>query len=226
MTQMTTNGTITALKIQKRNPKRVNVHLDGKFAFGLASILAAELRVGQELSRQQVDELQSQDAIEVAYLKALNFISYRPRAEKEIIRNLQKHEVPEGQIEQVLTRLRQNDLADDPRFAQLWVENRSTFRPRGRYALRHELRQKGVGEKVIEAALQDLDESQLAYRAASKKAGKLGELEWPEFRRKLYGHLSRRGFSYEIIANVIPVVWEERTATQKDNNHEPREVPR
>ena len=34
---------ITALTVQKKNPNRVNVHLDGEFAFGLARIVAAWL---------------------------------------------------------------------------------------------------------------------------------------------------------------------------------------
>jgi hypothetical protein len=31
-------GVITALKAQKKNKDRVNVYLDGRFAFGLAAI--------------------------------------------------------------------------------------------------------------------------------------------------------------------------------------------
>ncbi len=34
-------GRITALRTQKKNPDRVNVYLDGRFAFGLAAMEAA-----------------------------------------------------------------------------------------------------------------------------------------------------------------------------------------
>ena len=37
---------ITALKLQKRNHQRVNVYLDGEYAFGLTRIVAAWLAVG------------------------------------------------------------------------------------------------------------------------------------------------------------------------------------
>jgi regulatory protein len=41
-------GTITALSAQKRSPNRVNVYLDGEFAFGLAYAAAAQLKVGSD----------------------------------------------------------------------------------------------------------------------------------------------------------------------------------
>jgi regulatory protein len=43
-------GTITALVAQKKNPDRVSVYLDGKFAFWLAAIEAVRLRRGQVLT--------------------------------------------------------------------------------------------------------------------------------------------------------------------------------
>ena len=63
---------ITALKVQKKNANRVNVYLDGEFAFGLARITAAWLRKGQILSNREIDSLKSADEIEVAYQRALN----------------------------------------------------------------------------------------------------------------------------------------------------------
>ena len=46
---------ITALKAQKRNPNRINVYLDGIFAFGLARVVAAWLQVGQTLSDEKIE---------------------------------------------------------------------------------------------------------------------------------------------------------------------------
>ena len=81
---------ITALKRQKRNPNRVNIYLDGKFAFGLSRIVAGWLEVGQELDDEKISSLQVEDELEVAYQRALKFISHRIRTENEIRRNLNK----------------------------------------------------------------------------------------------------------------------------------------
>lgn len=200
---------ITALKAQKRNNQRINVHLDGEFAFGLSRIVAAWLQVGQELTPEKIKELNGSDAIEVGYQRGLNFLSYRPRSQAEIIRNLRKHKTPEDQIEIIIERLVTKKLVDDENFAQLWVENRSDFRPRGAYALRMELRQKGISESIIDKTLEGINEDKLAHQAAKKRAERYKDLEWVDFRKKLSGFLSRRGFRYEVVFSAISKVWEE-----------------
>ncbi len=67
---------ITALTHQKRNHRRVNVFLDGEFAFGLANIVAAWLKVGIDLSEEKITELLAADEREVLYQRALHLLSY------------------------------------------------------------------------------------------------------------------------------------------------------
>jgi len=200
---------ITALQVQKRNPNRVNVHLDGEYAFGLARIVAAWLQVGQTLDEDKIAELQAEDARERAMQQALLFLSYRARSEKEIRQNLSKHKIPDNVIEDTLEKLRRNGFANDKQFASAWVENRSTFRPRGRRALALELRQKGIDDATIESVLEGIDEETLAYEAGLKKARKLRAQEWSEFRKKMSDFLARRGFSYSVIAPIVSRLWNE-----------------
>ena len=200
---------ITAIQVQKRNPNRVNIYLDGEYEFGLARIVAAWLHTGQNLDEEKIAELKNNDARERAVQQAMLFLSYRARSEKEIRQNLSKHEIPETIIEETLERLRQNGFANDKQFADTWVENRSTFRPRGRRALTLELRQKGINDSTIESALKEIDEDALAYEAGLKKASKLKVQDWSEFRKKLSDFLARRGFSYSVIAPIVSRLWEE-----------------
>jgi regulatory protein len=207
---------ITALEVQKRNPNRVNVHLDGEFAFGLARIVAAWLRVGQELSDEKIEQLQAEEARERAFQQAMLFLSYRARSESEIRQNLRKHEIPEPVIEQTLERLRQGGLANDNQFARTWVENRSAFRPRSRRLMAMELRQKGLNDEAVSSAIADVDDESLAYEAARKRAVRFKGLEWNEFRKKLSDFLARRGFSYSVVAPVVTRIWNE---AHKDEQH-------
>ncbi len=205
---------ITAIQVQKRNPNRVNIHLDGEYAFGLTRIVAAWLQVGQTLDEEKIAKLQAEDARERALQQAYLFLSYRARSEKEIRQNLGKHEIPEAVIEETLERLRRDGFANDKQFASAWVENRSTFRPRGRRALALELRQKGIDNFTIESALEEVDEEALAYEAGQKKARKLAlsptkGQEWSEFRKKMSEFLARRGFSYSVIAPIVQRLWNE-----------------
>ncbi len=202
---------ISALTVQKRNPERVNVYLDGEFAFGLSRIVAAWLYVGQELSDEKIGELQSGDSHESAYQRALNYLSYRARSEAEVRKHLLGKGIQDDIVEQVLERLNNAGLVDDERFAQSWVENRSEYRPRSRRAMVYELKQKGVSEAAIHSAVDDVDEEEMAYLAALKKAGRYSRLEWPEFRQKMNTYLAGRGFNFVVSSPVIARVWQEIT---------------
>ena len=207
---------ITAITVQKKSPSRVNIYLDGEFAFGLARITAAWLKTGDELNDEKIAKLLDEDARERAYQQAMLFLSYRARSEKEIRQNLLKHEIPEEVIEDTLERLRKAGLANDNDFARAWVENRNTFRPRSKKALAIELRQKGLDDEAIQASLSDVDEEALAYETGLKRATRLKALERSEFRKKLSEFLVRRGFSYSVVAPVVSRIWNE---THADTQH-------
>lgn len=209
---------ITGLKIQKRNPNRVNVYLDGDFAFGLSRVTAAWLEVGKELDKDQIQALQAEDEAEVAYQKALNFLSYRPRSERELVDNLSKHDFSEDVAQKVIERLGRQGLVDDLAFAQTWVENRSDFKPRGRRALRMELRQKGIESDLIDSVLADIDEDTLAYEAAMKQVRRYRNLDWADYRQKMIGFLARRGFNYGIANEVAKKVWSEYLSGQESDD--------
>ncbi len=203
------NQKITALKVQKRNPNRVNVYLDGDFAFGLSRITAAWLEIGQILNDEKIRELKAADDFEVGYQQAVKFLSYRTRSEREVQDNLKKHKYSDEVIQAVLGKLRRLQLVNNRQFAKAWVENRNQFRPRGQRALQMELRQKGIDDSIIAEVLAELDEDELAYRAAVKAARKYASLPWEGFRQKMVAFLARRGFHYGVAIPVVERVWSE-----------------
>ena len=200
-------GKITALSRQKRNPGRINVFIDGSFAFGLAEITAAYLRVGQTLSPSEIEKLQGADQIEKAKEAAIRYIEYRPRSIDETRRHLHKKAYPEAVVEQVIERLAAVDLLNDATFARYWVEQRETFKPRSKIALQQELRQKGIERSLIDEAVAAVDELAAATQAAEAKARRWGTLPEPQFRQKLGGFLQRRGFGYGIVKEVTEALW-------------------
>lgn len=208
------NYRITALTVQKRNRQRVNVFLDGEFAFGLAHILAAWLSVGMEISDEKIAQLREQDERETAYQYALDSINYRPRTEAEIRQNLNRRGTKEEIIQYVLDRLQSSHLVDDSEYARTWVENRTDFRPRSRRALAYELRQRGVEPDIIEKTLETVDEDEMAYQAARRQARKLNQMEWRDFRQKMLRHLAQRGFNFETSDQAIWRAWTEITEAE------------
>ena len=166
--------------------------------------------MGQDLGEEKIASLKAEDEREVTYQKALHFLSYRPRSSAEVRQNLLKHGISESLIEETVNRLQGAGLVNDEAFARAWVENRNTFRPSGKPALRMELRRKGLSDEIVQSVLDtQVNEETLAFEAARKYARRLAGLEWPEFRQKLGGFLARRGFSYTAIAPVVSEVWKE-----------------
>lgn len=207
---------ITGIKVQKRNPDRVSIYLDGEYAFGLSRIVAAWLNVGQHVSDEKIEALRAKDGNEVAYQRALRLISHRMRTRREIQQKLVEKGFEDTQAESVIARLAEAGLVEDREFARMWVENRNQSHPRSQRLMKLELMQKGVSVEEIESALVDsADDADLATQAAMQQIRKYSGLEWSEFRKKLSAFLMRRGFSYGTIAPVVQSVWE---SVQKDQS--------
>lgn len=198
---------ITALQLQKRKKERVNLFLDGEFAFALHLSLAANLQKGQTLTPTQIDELQQADEVQSAYQSALHVLSHRPRSQAEVEQHLRSKGFAPSIIASVVQRLVTEHYLDDQAFAQFWLENREQFRPRSARALRYELRQKGLDNALIDETLVTVDEEASAWAAVEGKLARWGELEQAEFSQKVASFLARRGFSYAIARQVCKRAW-------------------
>lgn len=214
-------STITGLEIQKRNKERVNVYLDGEYAFSVDIMQAAVLYTGQTLTEAEAADLRESGAVSRAVEIAVRFLSYRPRSTAEVHRNLADKDIAEPVIEQAVARLNRLGYLDDAAFARFWVENRSTFKPLSPRALRYELHQKGVPDRIINDALADVDVFDSAYRAASSRVKRLRGADHETFRQKLYNFLQRRGFTFDIIRDVVEQLIDELETEDMDYFNNP-----
>ena len=204
-------GTITSVEVQARNPRRVNVHLDGAYAFPLSMEVAVQagLARGMVLSDERIGELGAQDTWQKTYNAALNFLSFRPRSEDEVRHYLDRRKVLPALRERMVARLKESKLLDDEAFARFWVENREAFSPRSSRALRLELRSKGIDDGTIAGVISG-DDAEAAHRAGLKKMRLLASADRETFRRKLLPFLQRRGFGYETAREAVDRLWRER----------------
>lgn len=210
-------GTITALEKQVKNKERISVFLDGEFAFGLYKKLALGLEIGQHLSEQEIESLKVREAEEVHYKRVLRLFTRRPRSEQEIRRYLDQRDIGQQAQDAILRRLYAAQLLDDRAFAQAWVENRDAFRPRSSFALKMELRDKGIDAGIISEVLSDFDDERAAYKAARKAARRWQGSDADSFRKRVEAYLARRGFRYETIHPVVSQVWRETTGQGEES---------
>jgi regulatory protein len=210
--------TITAIESQKTQKGRVNVFLDGVFAFSISIPVAATigLQEGQKLSSNEIDKLKNAELFHRSLNSALKFLGPRPRSEAEIRARLRRHGYDVDIIQQVIDKLKEQKLVDDAAFARFWRENRESFKPRSRRFIEVELRQKGVDAETIAEATETVDDEIAAYKAAQRKAISLSGLDYLSFRKRLGTFLRQRGFPYEVINTTIERVWQEQGNIQPD----------
>lgn len=198
--------TVTALKPQK-NGRRVNVYLDGKFGFGidLDNLVKKGIKVEKEFSDEQIAGIIKKAEFQKTFDKIVRFASVRPRSEREINDWLKRKKVHESMFEGLFDRLKRLELIDDNKFALWWVEQRTTFRPRGKKALEMELRQKGIDREIIKEVLSGspIDEEKMARGLLEKYGYKWRSLSGRPAKEKKMRFLASKGFGWDMIKKLI-----------------------
>jgi regulatory protein len=203
-------GRITDIRDQVRDPERISLFVDGSFRLGLPRIVVAErnLRVGQELTEQEIRELEQIDEISRATNQAVRLLSFRPRSRSELASRLKRNGYGPEAINAAIDRMVELGYVDDADFASYWVENRQQHRPRGRRLLASELRSKGVPPDVVDQAIEEavIDEFGQALELAMHRTERLRGLDRETWKRRLAGFLQRRGYGWDVVRPVLEEV--------------------
>lgn len=147
-----------------------------------------------------------------AYDAALRLLGVRARSRSELQKRLQDKDFPAEEIDAVMDRLERAQLLDDNDFAQQWVRSRHLHSGKGRTALRHELRNKGVDQVIIEDALSQVDDEAEHDRAAEMLRRKTSRLTADDLleradrdrhTRRLVAMLVRRGYSPSLALGLV-----------------------
>ena len=136
----------------------------------------------------------------------MRYLATRPRSVGEIRRHLRAARYDDDAIDGAIDKLRAQRYIDDLDFAKYWIEQRAKFRPKGDRALVSELTMKGVARETINTALGEMpaeSESDRARRAIARSLARWQVLAAPERKRKVHAYLATRGFSYDVIDEVI-----------------------
>lgn len=138
---------------------------------------------------------------------AYRLLTYRPRSQVELEAKLRDKDFSETVVQEVITSLVRLGYVNDREFARQWAAGRIRLRGFGRRRIEQELRNKGISRDVIQDTLhevfEDAPEADIAQMEAEKKLRSLARFAPEVRRRRLAGHLERRGFPSEIIYDVL-----------------------
>jgi regulatory protein len=202
---------ITAITPQKKDKNRVNIDIDGKFSFGLdlESLVKEKLKIGYELDEKEIERLKNLNETGLLQSQVISLLSRRPHSKREITQYLQKKHATDKQKEIIVQKLENLNYINDEEFVVWWIDQRKTFRPKGKIAIFQELRQKGVDEKLIKSVFGKSEEKKensdfsVALELGKKRYERVKNLPEMEVKTKLSRFLAGRGFEWEIIKDVI-----------------------
>ena len=145
-------------------------------------------------------------------------LASRPRSEAELRRRLQRRYAADV-VRKVLAELWAQGLLNDLAFAQEWRKQREQHRPRGRGLIARELLSLGVEQEVVNEALAGFDAGENAYHAGHNYARRLEERDYIQFRKRLWGHLVRKGFQPSVIGETVRRLWRELADSLDRDEH-------
>src|SRR5437667_6681379 len=110
---------VTGIERQRRHPDRLNIYLDGNFAFSLQEELRTKygLETGGRIDEETFHALSSDEEVNRAKQKAFRLLSFRKRSEHELRARLRDEEFSPRSIDDVVEQLRSFGLIDDKAFA-------------------------------------------------------------------------------------------------------------
>ncbi|MBR61503.1 MAG: hypothetical protein CL904_02440 [Dehalococcoidia bacterium] len=133
---------------------------------------------------------------------AFRLLNYRPRSVSEIQKRLME-KYDKDTVEITVSSLLESELLDDQKFAIWWTESRVRQKLLSSSMIRRELVQKGVSTSEIQIALNSVDDNINAHKLAEKLGHTVSKNDLIQFKRKLYGKITRRGFSSSLASAAI-----------------------
>ena len=141
---------------------------------------------------------------------AIKSASFKRQTEKQLREKLGKR-FPESDHEAIIERLKELDYVNDREFCEAWIHHRSLTSPRGKFALKRELRQKGVPTGIIEEVLSSYEEGETLEAVLRKKWELLSNQETQKRREKTLRYMTSRGFRIGEVLDVLNEVAREHS---------------
>ncbi len=163
----------------------------------------------RQKSRKKNNFMDNNELFQKALNYAYFYLKFRNRTEKEISRYLEKKAKrfywTETTISAVIKTLKEQDLIDDKKFIQWFVNQRNLFKPKSVFILKNELFKLGVAKELIDEYFSDhpQNETELAYKTLLPRWQRFFNLSSRERFKKASQFLLRRGFSFEIVKRTI-----------------------
>ena len=202
---------ITKLEVGKRNKERVNIYIDNEYALSVSAeiIYKQQLKVKDKIDYNKIKNLGEEDDLIRCKNTSLKIVERSHKTEKEIRDKLKLKEYNSITIENTIKFLKEYNFINDYNYTKMYI--RDKLKTQGERKIRYSLISKGIDESIIDEiidGIEDIDSKNIAYELARKKYRVIIKRETDKYKisQKLYAFLVGRGYSYNIVSDIVKEV--------------------
>jgi len=199
---------MTVTRIDAVTKTRYRVYVDEQFAFVLykGELSRYHVAVGEEISKDTYQQIIQEVIIKRAKLRALHLLNDMGRTESQIRQKLKQNDYTDEVVEEAVQYVKSFGYVNDTEYARSFIMNRKDRKSRKElYML---LRQKGISEDILDPVFEeyyDENSSKEAIFSIMKKKKYHPETATKTDTQKMLAYLTRKGFQYEDIRQVLQV---------------------
>jgi len=154
------------------------------------------------------------DPQKATFERAIRLLTVKPRSVAELRERLmESRQTNERIVETVIARLSEYGYLNDEKFAFSYASLKIKQKPMGRRRLERDLKLKkvtsGVADGALDLVYEETSEEQLIEKAIEKRIRVRGRPANRFEAKKLFDHLLRRGFGFELVSEKVRALLKE-----------------
>lgn len=141
-----------------------------------------------------------------ARAKAESFCAYQERSHQEVRDKLYSWGLHRAEVETLIAELIADNFLNESRFALAYVSGKFRMKQWGRYKIRQGLQAKGLSGRLLQEALDSLDEQEYRHtleQLLHRKAASLKEHNRFKRQAQLARYAAAKGFENDLIFEIL-----------------------
>ena len=199
---------ITKITPQIKNEDRVNIFVNEDFFMSIDSFYLSDLgiKVGMEISPELENILNATSQQSNCLRKAFSLLAYRDRTSFELIKRLKEAYFTNDEIDYTIKKLESMDYINNEKFIKTYIEfekNKGSSPIKISVSLQNMGIPSSESKPLIDKFYLEDEQIKSAKILLIKKADILKNLDNYTKKQKLIAYLSRKGFDFHIIFDLI-----------------------
>ena len=189
----------------KNNKYKIKLEDSSSFVTYDDIILKYNILLKKELDSELINKITTDTVKYVAYDKVLKYLNIKMRSTLEIERYLDKLNVEKIDKENIITKLKENNLLDDKKYVVSFINDKIMLTNDGPYKIKKELIAHDIDEKIIDEELNKYDMNifiEKINKLINKKLSSNKDSSYM-FKQKITNYLINLGYNKEQVLNSL-----------------------